>query len=111
MTTRFTLAICVLAVAAPLSALADIRTDENGRRVDCTQEQVTTKTDKEGHPILGTIVGGAAGAVAGHQFGKGRGKDAATAAGAVGGAAAGHELAKGGTKTETHTEERCRPID
>jgi uncharacterized protein YcfJ len=109
MKTRLPLLIALC--AAPLASLADIRTDANGRRVDCHEETVTTTTDKEGHPIVGALIGGAAGAVAGHQFGKGRGKDAATAGGAVAGAAAGHELAKGGQKSETHTEERCVPID
>ena len=111
MKTRFKFALCLAAAAASLPALADMRTDENGRRVDCTREEVTTTTDKEGHPVAGTLIGGAAGAVVGHQFGSGRGKDVATAGGAVAGAAAGHEIAKGGEKKETHTEEHCRPID
>jgi outer membrane lipoprotein SlyB len=42
--------------------------------------------------VAGTLVGGAVGAVVGHQFGAGKGKDLATVAGAVGGAIAGHEL-------------------
>ena len=105
-------AIVVAALCAlPVATLADIRTDASGRRVDCHEETVTTTKEKEGHPVAGTIIGGAAGAVVGHQFGGGRGKDVATAGGAVAGAAAGHEIAKGGEKSETHTEERCVPID
>jgi outer membrane lipoprotein SlyB len=45
-----------------------------------------------GSAVAGTLVGGAVGAVVGHQFGDGKGKDLATVAGAVGGAVAGHEL-------------------
>jgi outer membrane lipoprotein SlyB len=42
----------------------------------------------------GAVIGAVVGGVVGHQFGKGRGQDAATAAGAVGGAAAGHQTEK-----------------
>lgn len=45
-----------------------------------------------GSAVAGTVIGGAVGAVVGHQFGQGRGNDLATAAGAVGGAIVGHEL-------------------
>ncbi len=40
----------------------------------------------------GTLVGAGAGGLAGNQFGKGKGKDAATAAGVIGGGILGHEL-------------------
>ncbi len=103
------LAICLLGVL-PAAALAEIYTDEHGRKMECHDEQVTTTTEKDGHPVAGAIIGGAAGAVVGHQIGSGRGKDVATAVGAVGGAAAGHEIAKGGEKTTTRTERRCTPI-
>ena len=43
---------------------------------------------------LGTVAGGVLGGVAGHQFGKGRGKTAMTIAGGVLGAAAGNQLAQ-----------------
>lgn len=42
----------------------------------------------------GTLLGAGAGGVAGNQFGKGKGKTAATAAGVVGGGILGHELTK-----------------
>ena len=45
----------------------------------------------KGGPV-GLIAGGAAGALLGHQVGKGRGKTLATIAGAVGGAYAGHKI-------------------
>lgn len=40
----------------------------------------------------GTLVGAGAGGLAGNQFGKGSGKDAATAVGVIGGGILGHEL-------------------
>ena len=43
---------------------------------------------------LGAILGGVAGAVVGHQFGGGRGRDVATVAGALGGAVAGNAIEK-----------------
>lgn len=43
------------------------------------------------HNIVGTLGGAVVGGVIGHQFGSGRGQDAATAAGAVGGGMLGHK--------------------
>ena len=40
----------------------------------------------------GTLVGAGAGGYAGNQFGKGSGKDAATAAGVIGGGILGHAV-------------------
>lgn len=48
---------------------------------------------------LGVIAGGVAGAVLGHQVGKGTGKDVATIAGAAGGAYAGHKIEEKMTAT------------
>jgi outer membrane lipoprotein SlyB len=42
----------------------------------------------------GTVIGGIAGGVLGHQVGSGRGNDAATVVGAIGGAVVGHEIEK-----------------
>ncbi len=44
--------------------------------------------------LLGTVVGGVAGAAAGHQVGKGRTKHVATVAGALGGAVLGRKIDK-----------------
>lgn len=44
--------------------------------------------------ILGTVIGGAAGGLLGHQVGGGRGQTAATIVGAVGGAVAGNQIEK-----------------
>jgi len=45
-------------------------------------------------PLLGTVVGGVAGAAVGHQVGKGGTKKAATIAGALGGAVLGRKIDK-----------------
>lgn len=68
--------------AAPAPACADCGTVENFR-------QVEVKGDGS---ALGAVAGGAAGALVGHQFGRGSGKDLLTIAGAIGGAFAGHEV-------------------
>lgn len=52
---------------------------------------------------LGVIAGGVAGAVLGHQVGKGSGKDVATIAGAAGGAYAGHKIEEKMTATSYWT--------
>lgn len=44
--------------------------------------------------LAGTVIGGIAGGVLGHQLGSGRGNTAATVAGAAGGAYAGHQVEK-----------------
>lgn len=52
--------------------------------------------------ILGTVIGGAAGGLLGHQIGGGRGQTAATIIGAVGGAVAGNQVEKrAGSSTST----------
>lgn len=52
--------------------------------------------------ILGTVIGGAAGGLLGHQIGGGRGQTAATIVGAVGGAVAGNQIEKRtGSSTQT----------
>lgn len=54
-------------------------------------EPVKEKGDGTG---AGAVIGAIAGGVIGHQFGGGRGKDAATAGGAIVGGMAGHEAEK-----------------
>ena len=44
--------------------------------------------------VAGTVIGGIAGAVIGHQIGRGTGRDLATIAGGVGGAVAGNAIQK-----------------
>jgi len=48
--------------------------------------------EKDHSTTAGTIIGGIAGGVLGHQVGSGRGNTAATIAGAAGGAYAGHKI-------------------
>jgi outer membrane lipoprotein SlyB len=70
--------------AAPRPACADCGTVENFRQVEVKGEG----------SAVGAIAGGAGGAIIGHQFGRGSGKDLLTIAGAIGGALAGHEIEK-----------------
>lgn len=59
---------------------------------------------------LGAVAGGVAGAVLGHQVGKGHGRDAMTVIGAVGGGVAGHEIEKQARATTVY-EVRVRMED
>ncbi len=60
---------------------------------DCGKVTALSVTEKDGQGgAAGVIVGGLAGALLGHQVGKGTGKDVATIAGAAGGAYAGHQV-------------------
>lgn len=62
---------------------------------DCgTVSSITPVTQKGEAGAIGTIGGAAAGGVIGHQFGGGKGKDAATVGGAILGAIAGREIEK-----------------
>jgi uncharacterized protein YcfJ len=56
-----------------------------------TPREVENNSPNTGGAIAGAIIGG----IIGHQFGSGRGNDAATAAGAIGGAAAGSQYGRG----------------
>lgn len=51
---------------------------------------------------VGTVIGGVAGGILGHQVGGGTGKDVATVAGAVGGAVIGHQLEKQNRQQESY---------
>lgn len=64
-------------------------------RNECTSQWVTEPAQPvaSSRNIGGLALGGVAGAVLGHQVGKGRGRDAATAVGAVVGALFGEQLA------------------
>ena len=60
---------------------------------DCGKVSAVQMTEKDGKGgAVGLIAGGVAGALLGHQVGKGTGKDVATIAGAAGGAYAGHKI-------------------
>jgi outer membrane lipoprotein SlyB len=84
--------VCLLAAAAGSGVMAEAaaRTDEG--KVEAI-EIVYSAPDH--NPVnKGTVIGGLAGGVIGHQIGSGRGKTAATIAGAVGGAVVGNEIEK-----------------
>ena len=80
-------------------------------RTVCTDEKTVTKKEWGANSVVGTVLGGAAGGVLGHQIGGGKGKDVATAVGAVGGAYAGHEIAnsKYPDKEVSHRQ-TCREV-
>lgn len=70
---------------------------------DCgTVSSITPVTQKGEAGAVGTIGGAAAGGVIGHQFGKGRGQDAATVGGAILGAMAGREIEKRARSTTVY---------
>lgn len=81
-------------------ALTKAKTDQasasagNGKVcADCGKVLSVKVVEKEGQGSpVGVIAGGVAGAVLGHQVGKGTGQDIATIAGAAGGAYAGHKI-------------------
>ena len=104
------LACCFLAASVSGTVLADTYrcTNSQGQLIECTRN--TPTTDREGHPVLGTLAGGAVGGLVGNQFGKGTGNTAATAAGVVGGAAIGHHIAKGRDEP-ADADEHCYPVD
>lgn len=78
----------------------------------CWNETVNVKDQRDrGGNTAGLILGGVTGAVVGHQFGKGHGKDAMTAIGAVTGAMVGRQWGNNDDRDDTyHTEQvqRCR---
>ncbi|HSW11559.1 MAG TPA: glycine zipper 2TM domain-containing protein [Solimonas sp.] len=70
---------------------------------DCgTVTTITPVTQKGEAGAMGTIGGAAAGGVIGHQFGGGKGKDAATIGGAILGAVAGREIEKRARSTTVY---------
>ncbi len=70
-----------------------------------TNVEVVRTQAPAGNNAAGTIIGGIAGAVIGHQVGRGTGKDLATIAGGVGGAVAGNAIqrnANGGRVSDVY---------
>ncbi|OOY31364.1 glycine zipper 2TM domain-containing protein [Thioclava sp. F36-6] len=71
---------------------------EYGRIVSV--QPVTMRRTTDGDQIVGAVTGGLVGAVIGHQFGSGTGKDVLTGAGAIAGTIIGSNVAsQGGTYT------------
>ncbi len=91
-------------LAAAKTKLTAASSQKSTQSVTCKEcgkvTSVTTgERDGKGGPV-GMIAGGVAGAVLGHQVGKGTGKDLATIAGAAGGAYAGHKIEQKMTKVK-----------
>ncbi|WP_295536753.1 glycine zipper 2TM domain-containing protein [uncultured Thioclava sp.] len=82
-------------------------TIEYGRIVSV--QPVTMRRSSDGDRVVGTVAGGLVGAVIGHQFGSGTGKDLMTGAGAITGAIVGGNIAsQGGTYTSSAWTVRLR---
>jgi uncharacterized protein YcfJ len=78
-------------------------------RQECWNE---TQVEQRSDAPVGAIVGGIAGGVIGHQFGGGRGRDAATVGGAVAGALVGNEVDRDrGGEVVTRDVQRCRTVN
>jgi len=93
MLTRFlrTSGLCLcMALAAGLAANPALADGEYGK-----VEAIEIHRGADDQPVnAGTVLGGLAGGVIGHQIGSGRGNTAATVVGAVGGAVVGNEIHK-----------------
>ena len=90
---RFGLSLSVSLLAAATGGVvlaeAPVRADEG------KVEAIEIYRAPDNKPInAGTVIGGLAGGVLGHQIGSGRGNTAATIAGAIGGAVVGNEIEK-----------------
>jgi len=91
---RFAMLVLTATVLAscasePLGPSSTVRIDYG------TVEAIEIYRGSDNKPIsVGTVLGGIAGGVIGHQIGGGAGNTVATIAGAIGGAVLGHELEK-----------------
>ena len=82
-----------LAAAGKQQAEASMAVPDAAVCKDCGRVSAIRMSEKDGAAgPVGVIAGGLAGALLGHQVGKGTGKDLATIAGAAGGAYAGHTI-------------------
>lgn len=101
------LSVLMAAVVMPASAETETFTNENGKRVECRDEQVT----KDGHPIAAPVAGAVIGGVVGNQIGGGSGKKLATVAGAIGGGVAGKKIDQNRTEDGNTIRRVCREIN
>ena len=70
-------------------------------REECVDVEVRQQTSvKDSNRIVGTAIGGVAGGILGSQFGRGKGKTAATVVGAAGGAFVGNQAQKSMQKND-----------
>ena len=80
---------CLLAAVAASAVMAEAPVRAEEGRI----ETVEIRRAPDDKPInAGTLLGGIAGDVIGHQIGSGRGNTVATVAGAIGGAVVGNEI-------------------
>lgn len=77
--------------------------EAGGTHQECYNDQTG---HYENHATAGTIIGGIAGGILGHQIGSGRGNTAATIGGALAGGALGNRLGRGHQEDNT----RCRTV-
>jgi uncharacterized protein YcfJ len=86
--------LAVLCCAVVLSACAETPTHETATRVDFGYvESLQVFAGSDNKPVdVGTVLGGIAGGIIGHQIGGGSGQTVATIAGAIGGAVVGHQI-------------------
>ena len=94
---RFSQVFALLACAVLLVAHSGtvVMANEPVRVEYGTVEAIDIYRSSDNQPInTGTVLGGLAGGVVGHQVGSGRGKAAATVVGVIGGAAVGNEIEK-----------------
>jgi len=85
----------LLGAAFALSGCRDALSNMFSRCDQCgTIESITPRLVQGEAGAGGALAGAIIGGVIGHQFGSGRGNDAATVAGAAGGAITGHEIEK-----------------
>ena len=104
-------AVVVVAGSAMVFAAHGKNDGEVATRTECSTEKVVTNKEWGTNAVVGTVLGGAAGGVLGHQIGGGHGKDVATAAGAVGGAYVGNKIAKDKyPDQEVSYREHCRDV-
>lgn len=96
MHTRFPQLLALLACALLLAARPEtVMASEQVRVEYGTIETIEIYRASDSQPInTGSVLGGLAGGVIGHQIGGGRGKTAATVVGALGGAVIGNEIEK-----------------
>lgn len=96
MHTRFPQLLLLLACALLLAARPEtVMASEQVRVEYGTIETIEIYRASDSQPInTGSVLGGLAGGVIGHQIGGGRGKTAATVVGAIGGAVIGNEIEK-----------------
>ena len=89
---RFAMLVLIAMVLA--SCASEPLDGDRSVRVDYgTVDAIQIYRGSDNQPIsVGTVLGGLAGGVIGHQIGSGAGNTVATVAGAIGGAVLGHEL-------------------